>query len=197
MLRNRKDSFGLISILFHWVIALIFLGQIPLGYWMVRTNDFTLQFSLYQWHKSFGFLVLGLSVLRLVWKFANTRPNDPSTMGPLERATAHAAHVILYLSLFVIPLTGWAIASSSPLQIPTFMFNLVVIPPLPLGVSDSAEAFWTASHAYLAYFSAAVAVGHILAALHHHFWQRDAILTRMLNPHRKAPERQLTQEVKS
>ena len=197
MLRNNRDSFGLISILFHWVIALIFLGQIPLGYWMTRTSDFTLQFSLYQWHKSFGFLVLGLSALRLVWKFANTRPGDPATMGPLERVAAHGAHIVLYLSLFLIPLTGWAIASSSPLQIPTFMFNLVVIPPLPLTVSDSAEAFWTASHAYLAYFSAFVAVGHILAALHHHFWKRDTILVRMLNPHHKDRQQTLTQEVKS
>ncbi|CAN7484483.1 cytochrome b [Phyllobacterium sp. LjRoot231] len=197
MLRNSKDSFGLISILFHWIIALIFLGQIVLGYLMVRVSDFTLQFNLYQWHKSFGFLVLGLSALRLLWKFASTRPSDPATMSHLERVAAHGAHIVLYLSLFLIPLTGWAIASSSPLQIPTFMFNLVVIPPLPLTVSDSAEAFWTASHAYLAYFSAFVAVCHILAALHHHFWKRDAILTRMLNPHRKVPEQTLTQEVKS
>ena len=84
MLRNNRDSFGLVSILFHWIIGLIFLGQIPLGYLMVRVSDFTLQFSLYQWHKSFGFLVLGLSALRLVWKFANPRPRDPRTMGPLN-----------------------------------------------------------------------------------------------------------------
>ncbi|TXR47100.1 cytochrome b [Phyllobacterium endophyticum] len=195
MLRNSRDSFGLISILFHWIIALIFIGQIPLGYWMVRTSDFALQFSLYQWHKSFGFLVLGLSALRLVWKFANTRPADPSAMATWERIGSHAAHVLLYLSLFAIPLTGWAIASSSPLQIPSFMFNFVVIPPLPLTISDSAEAFWTASHAWLAYVSAVVAACHILAALHHHFWKRDSILTRMLDPRRKAPERAPTQDV--
>ena len=182
MLRNSRDSFGLISILFHWIIAVIFLGQIVLGYLMVRVSDFTLQFNLYQWHKSFGFLVLGLSALRLVWKAVNARPRDPETLGPIERRAAHGAHVLLYLSLFIVPLTGWAVASSSPLKIPTFMFDLVVIPSLPLAVSDSAEAFWSASHAWLAYLSAAVAVAHILAALHHHFWKRDIILMRMLTP---------------
>jgi cytochrome b561 len=182
MLRNSKESFGLISILFHWIIGLIFIGQIALGYLMVRVSDFTLQFNLYQWHKSFGFLILGLSVLRLLWKSANLRPRDPATLSPLERVAAHGAHVILYLSLFVVPLTGWAIASSSPLRIPTFMFDLVVIPSLPLAISDSAEAFWSASHAWLAYLSAAVAMLHILAALHHHFWKRDTILLRMLAP---------------
>ena len=182
MLRNSRESFGLVSILFHWVIGLIFLGQIALGYLMVRVSDFTLQFSLYQWHKSFGFLVLGLSALRLLWKLANPRPRDPEHMNSLERVAAHAAHVILYLSLFIVPLTGWAVASSSPLQIPTFMFNLVVIPQLPITISDAAEAFWAASHAWLAYLSAVVAAGHILAALHHHFWKRDTILMRMLSP---------------
>lgn len=182
MLRNSRNSFGLVSILFHWIIGLIFLGQIVLGYLMVRVSDFTLQFSLYQWHKSFGFLVLGLSAFRLLWKIANPRPQDPESMSSLERTAAHAAHGILYLSLFIVPLTGWAVASSSPLQIPTFMFNLVVIPHLPLTISDSAEAFWTAGHAWLAYLSAIVAAGHILAALHHHFWKRDSILMRILSP---------------
>lgn len=182
MLRNSRDSFGLVSILFHWIIGLIFLGQIVLGYLMVRVADFTLQFSLYQWHKSFGFLILGLSAFRLLWKAANPRPQDPENMSALERVAAHGAHVILYLSLFIVPLTGWAVASSSPLQIPTFMFNLVVIPQLPMTISDSAEAFWAASHAWLAYLSALVAVAHILAALHHHFWKRDTILMRMLSP---------------
>lgn len=182
MLRNSRESYGLVSIAFHWIIGLIFLGQIVLGYLMVRTSNFTLQFSLYQWHKSFGFLILGLSICRLLWKVANPRPRDPETMSSLERMAAHGAHITLYLSLFIVPLTGWAVASSSPLQIPTFMFNLVVIPQLPITISDSAEAFWTASHAWLAYLSAFVAVAHILAALHHHFWKRDTILMRMLSP---------------
>lgn len=182
MLRNSKDSFGLISILFHWIIALIFLGQILLGYLMSRVSDFTLQFSLFQWHKSFGFLVLGLSALRLLWSAASVRPSSLAGLSNIERLGARTAHLILYAALFIVPLTGWAIASSSPLLIPTYMFNLVVIPSLPLPVSDSAEAFWTASHAYLAYFSAAVAICHILAALHHHFWKKDATLTGMLRP---------------
>ncbi|EJN06570.1 cytochrome b [Phyllobacterium sp. YR531] len=189
MLRNSKDSFGLISILFHWIIALIFLGQILLGYLMSRVSDFTLQFSLFQWHKSFGFLVLGLSAVRLLWKAASVSPSNPESMTTIERVGSRIVHAALYGALFIVPLTGWAIASSSPLLIPTYMFNLVVIPSLPLQVSDNAEAFWTASHAYLAYFSATIAALHILAALHHHFWKKDAILTRMLRPSPAPAER--------
>ncbi len=183
MLRNNAESYGLVTILFHWIIAVIFIGQILLGYLMVRTSDFALQFSLFQWHKSFGFLILGLSAFRLVWRMANPRPRDPLDMSRIERLAAHMAHGVLYLALFLVPLTGWALASSSPLQIPSFAFNLVVIPPLPLTISDQAEAFWTASHAWLAYLSTFVAAAHILAALHHHFWKKDAVLRRMLGWH--------------
>ncbi|RZS83996.1 cytochrome b561 [Phyllobacterium myrsinacearum] len=189
MLRNDAESYGVVTILFHWIIAVIFLGEILLGYLMVRTGNYALQFSLFQWHKSFGFLILLLSGLRLLWRMVNPRPHPSDGISRIERAAAHAAHGFLYLALFVIPLTGWAVASSSPLQIPTYAFNLVVIPPLPLAISDQAEAFWTMSHAWLAYLSAIVATAHILAALHHHFWKKDAVLLRMLGARRPAPVR--------
>ncbi|MBA8880687.1 cytochrome b [Phyllobacterium myrsinacearum] len=186
MLRNDTESYGLLAILFHWIIAAIFMGQILLGYLMVRTSDFALQFSLFQWHKSFGFLILVLSGVRLLWRMANPRPRDIAGMSRMERSAAHLTHGVLYLALFLIPLTGWALASSSPLQIPTFAFNLIVIPPLPLTISDQAEAFWTASHAWLAYISSLVAAAHMSAALHHHFWKKDAVLRRMLSWHSRA-----------
>jgi cytochrome b561 len=189
MLRNDAESYGVVTILFHWIIAAIFLGQILLGYMMVRTGNYALQFSLFQWHKSLGFLILLLSGVRLLWRMANPRPRAPDSMSRIERAAAHVAHAFLYIALFVIPLTGWALASSSPLQIPTYAFNLVVIPPLPLTISDQAEAFWTASHAWLAYLSAIVAAAHILAAMHHHFWKKDTVLLRMLGARRPAPVR--------
>lgn len=189
MLRNDAESYGVVTIVFHWIIAAIFLGQILLGYLMVRTGNFTLQFGLFQWHKSLGFLILLLSGLRLLWRLANPRPRPPDGMSRMERAAAHVAHGLLYLALLVIPLTGWAVASSSPLQIPTYAFNLVVIPPLPLAISDQAEAFWTSSHAWLAYLSAIVATAHIVAALHHHFWKKDTVLLRMLGAHRPASAR--------
>ncbi|QND53034.1 cytochrome b [Phyllobacterium sp. 628] len=197
MLRNDAQSYGVVTILFHWIIALIFIGQMLLGYLMVRTSDFALQFNLFQWHKSFGFMILALSGLRVLWRMANPRPRDPDGMGYLERLAAHVAHGLLYLALFLVPLTGWAIASSSPLQIPTYAFNLIVIPPLPLAISDQAEAFWTVSHAYLAYLSAFVATAHMLAALHHHFWKKDAVLLRMLGWYSTAHDRQHAEQLRS
>lgn len=73
--RNTAASFGLVTIAFHWAIAVLFLAQLGLGYWMSRDNiDPVLQFDLFQYHKSIGFLVLTLAVPRLLWSLFSRRP---------------------------------------------------------------------------------------------------------------------------
>src|SRR5689334_18591859 len=75
MIRNGRTDFGLATRLLHWVIALLILGLVALGFVMVRVAiDPALQFSLYQWHKSFGLTAFGLALLRLLWRLADRMP---------------------------------------------------------------------------------------------------------------------------
>jgi cytochrome b561 len=180
LLRNNDTHYGSAAILLHWVIAALFIGQIALGWLMLKDSDPARQFWLFQWHRSFGFLVLTLSLLRLVWALSGTKPRAPDTLAAWEKLAARGAHVLLYALLIAVPFSGWAIASTSPLQIPSFAFNLLVIPHLPMAVSETAERFWADVHAYLAYLAAVVAGGHMTAALRHHFILRDNVLRRML-----------------
>lgn len=180
MLRNTRGSYGVGTIAFHWTVALLFFGQIALGYFMQAVADRPrLQFNLFQWHKSFGFLVLALALLRVAWAFSGTRPL-PVAGGPRwEAAVARLAHRLLLALTVAVPLAGWAIASTSPLRIPSFVFDLIVVPDLPLARSDAMEAFWSQTHALLAYGAGLLALAHAGAALHHHFLRRDATLMRM------------------
>ena len=66
--------------------------------------------------------------------------------------------------------------------LPSVPFDLFVMPNLPLGASDGAEAFWSAAHGWLAWAGMALAALHILAALRHHFVLRDGVLRRMITP---------------
>ncbi|WP_244630486.1 cytochrome b [Nitratireductor aestuarii] len=182
MWRNSEDGYGLVAILFHWIGAFLVIGLLVLGYGMVRTSDMLLQFNLYQWHKSLGFLALILVTLRLVWRMANPKPRELPELLPLEHLAARSAHRALYLIQVLVPLAGWAVASVSPLAIPTFFFNLVVIPHLPMSASDEAETFWATVHASLAYAAAVLIAGHVAAALLHHFAARDDTLRRMVRP---------------
>lgn len=185
MLRNSEEGYGLVAIILHWTMAVLFFGLLTLGYIMVRVEDLGLQFQLYQWHKSFGFLALALAGLRLLWGIAGRRPREPESLGPLERKAALLAHILLYAALVAVPLTGWAVASATPLDIPSFAFNLFVIPHLPMAKSITAEEFWSRWHAVLGYTAGALAGGHALAALRHHFILKDEILVRMIWPGRK------------
>lgn len=182
MLRNTVRSWGLISVLFHWIMAALFLGQFALGWYMQGMKDLVAQYNLYQWHKSFGFTILGLAVLRLLWALTSKRPALPDTMPEGEKKLALGTHAVLYFALLVLPLTGWAIVSTSPLPIATWYFGLFVIPSLPLGISMHSEQIWSSIHGFLAYAAIFLAAVHILAALRHHFHHHDATLIRMLRP---------------
>lgn len=182
MLRNGNETFGLVTILFHWIIAVLFIGQLVLGVTTQWVHSMALQFVLIQWHKSFGFLLLGLSVLRLAWAGTQTRPRAVATLGKAERYAAWVVQSLLYLLLLALPMAGWALVSSSTLDVPSFAFNLVIVPDLPLARSEASESFWRGVHLWLAYGTAALVVGHMGAAFRHHFWLGDDVLKRMLRP---------------
>jgi cytochrome b561 len=184
MLRNTDTSWGLVAILFHWIMAALFAGQFALGWYMQGVRSLADQYVLYQWHKSFGFLILGLAGLRLLWAVTSRRPVLPVEMPPAERMLARASHVTLYLALLVVPLTGWAVVSTSPLPIATWIFGLFVMPSLPLGVSLHAEQIWSSLHGFLAYAAVFLACVHALAAIRHHVKMKDGVLLRMIWPQR-------------
>ena len=55
-------------------MAVLFLGQFGLGWYMQGARDLMAQYNLYQWHKSFGFLILGLAAIRILWAVTSRRP---------------------------------------------------------------------------------------------------------------------------
>ena len=181
MPQSRAERYDPLTIGLHWLIAVLILGLIVLGFVMTRSSiGSALQFSLFQWHKSFGMLALLLAAIRLLHSLLLVRLAPVAGMSRFEHLSAKAMHHVLLLLAVLVPLAGWLIASVSPLEIPTFAFNLVVIPHLPLPKSDAAEALWTTVHAVLAYLVLALVALHSGAALFHHYRRRDDVLKRML-----------------
>ncbi|MBK5950732.1 cytochrome b [Rhodobium orientis] len=186
MLRNTTSGYGLVAIALHWLIAAMIVAMIVVGMYMsgLELTDPN-KFQLYQLHKSFGLTLLGLVVVRLLWRFANPAPRLPATLPDWQKAGAHLTHLALYLLLIAMPLSGWLMVSASTLGIPTLYFNLFQVPHLPvpgfLGEPAVAEATLKEVHEALAYLLIVVVVLHIAAALKHHFVDRDDILTRMVS----------------
>jgi cytochrome b561 len=186
MLRNTSTGYGAIAIAFHWAMAVLIIGMLALGIYMHElppTEQAT--FQLYQLHKSIGFVVLALAVVRLAWRLINPAPRLPSGMHPLEKLAAHLGHIGIYLLIFAIPISGWFMVSASPWGIPTILFNVFPVPHLPipesLGSKDQAEGFFKLLHEYGAFLLIGLIVVHIAAALKHHFIARDETLKRMVS----------------
>ncbi|UCI19771.1 cytochrome b [Mesorhizobium sp. B2-1-8] len=184
---NTATRYGWATIVLHWLVGIIFIGQFMLGFVMVRTQSQRTAFELIQLHKSLGFLLLGLIILRIAWRLGNATPSLPPSVGALERHSAPLAHLALYAFQIALPLSGWALVSVSTLEIPSMPFNLFVMPNLPLAESDAAESdaaesFWASAHWHLAYAGIGLVALHVCAALRHHFLLRDSVLARMITP---------------
>ena len=174
-----------VAIVLHWLIALAILVQIGLGLAMTQLALSPMrQFQLYQLHKSVGITVLLLVLLRVLWRLGHRPPPLPTAMPAVERRAAEGTHLLLYTLLLGLPLTGWAVVSASPFNIPTVLYGIVPWPHLPVlpGLHDKApvEAVLKAIHAYGAWVLIAVLALHIGAALRHAFLLRDDVLWRML-----------------
>jgi cytochrome b561 len=98
-------------------------------------------------------------------------------MAAWERAAARLSHLLLYVLMIAMPVTGWIVNSAS--NVPLRIFWLI---PLPAIVApDELTADLAAGvHGGLAALLALVLVAHIAAALRHHFVKRNTVLERML-----------------
>jgi cytochrome b561 len=153
-------------------------------------------FALYQWHKSFGFVVLALAGLRLAWRVANPSPRLPDGMAWYEQLAAKLGHAGLYAVMLLLPLSGWLMVSASPWGIPTVLFGSIPVPHLPvpaqLGDKAAAEATLKGVHELLSNLLLVLVLLHVAAALKHHFINRDGVLLRMFSTRPAAADGQGT-----
>jgi len=173
-----------VAILLHWTIALGILALIAIGLAMTHLGLAPMQkFELYQLHKSIGVTVLLAVLLRILWRLTHRPPPLPA-MPPLERAAAEGTHALLYVLMLVIPLSGWALVSVSPFNLPTVLYGLVPWPHLPvlpdLPNKGQVEAVAKFIHGKLAWMLAALIALHAAAALRHQFVLRNGVLDRIL-----------------
>ncbi|WAT18699.1 cytochrome b/b6 domain-containing protein [Aurantiacibacter sp. MUD11] len=160
------------AIVLHWLIALALAGEIALGFAMPKDAS---GFAEYQLHKSIGMTILALSLLRLGWRFTHARPAPIE--GGVTGMLAGAVHVGFYVFMIAMPLTGWALVSSDPIDVPTVLFGVVPLPHLPIGEAWNELA--EEAHEWLAWGGLALFALHVIGALRHHFLIKDGLLARM------------------
>lgn len=164
----------------HWLMALLLFGLLALGFYMQDLPLSPQKLQLYSWHKWAGVTVFLLVLFRLAWRVTHRPPLLPDHMPKVMQFAAHAGHALLYGLMIAIPLSGWLMSSAKGFQ--TVWFGVLPIPDL-VGKNKELGDLLQSVHENLNLLFVAVIVGHIGAALKHHFIDKDDILTRMLPAH--------------
>jgi len=182
-LRNSRRHYGSVSILLHWVMALLIVGLFILGLYMTGLGYYDPWYvAAPNLHRSVGLVVLLLLVIRLLWRLFNPLPEPLGHDPRILQRLAEWVHRLLYLLLFAIAISGYLISTADGRGIEVFGFFTV---PALLPAIDHMEDVAGDIHYLLAIIMMALVGLHSLAALKHHFLDRDSTLTRMLGIHRR------------
>jgi len=164
----------------HWIIALMILIMIPIGFYMVdrgeKTNFDALTNTLYTNHKTFGFVVLMLVALRIVIRRRRGVPAPVSTLTPFERFASEAVHRALYGLMIVVPLLGWAGVSAYPAR--GILFGLSLPPIAP--VNETLAKVLLELHGWAALAMVALIAAHFGGAMMHMIVKKDGVVRRMM-----------------
>jgi cytochrome b561 len=176
--RNRNDRYGLIAILLHWGTALAVVVLFSLGLWMTSLDYYHPWYrSAPDIHRAIGVLLAIIVVLRLVWRLREGTPDPDPGHSLAERHISRFVHGLLYALLLLTALAGYLISTADGR--PVDVFGLFSVPATIQGLANQEDIAGTA-HLALAIALVSVAGIHALAALKHHFLDRDRTLLRML-----------------
>lgn len=172
------QKFSISMRLLHWLSALLVVGLFGVGLWMRSLSYYD---PLYQvlpfWHKSVGFLLLFLILIRLFVRVVTTQPAPLPSHQAWERTLARGTHWLLYGLMFGLFISGYLIATAD--NRPASFFGWFDIPVLITAV-DNQEDIAGLIHEYCAWSLIGLSALHAVAAIKHHFLDKDATLKRML-----------------
>jgi cytochrome b561 len=184
---TQPGRYTRLAMLFHWLIAALITANV-LMIWVVDYLPDHFERPIIDTHKSIGITVLGLAIMRLLWRLTHPAPALPASYKKWERVAAHSAHIALYLLIFCLPLSGW-IHDSAWKGAPTHPLNLFgFIPWFRIGpivhqdpqTKEYIHSLFSQIHTSLAYVLYAMFAVHVAGALKHQFLDKQPELQRML-----------------
>ena len=186
MRENTEARWGSVQIGLHWTIAaLVLLVQVPAGITMVSVDPGAVQDVGYNIHKTNGIVIFLLAIVRLGWRWAHPVPFLPNDMPLWQARAARITHALLYIVLFLMPITGFLYTAMGGFPVPFFgLYDLARLVPENKPV---AEVFKYA-HLTLQYVLYLTVLLHVAGALQHHLVRKDFVLRRMLSSTAPLPE---------
>lgn len=180
-MRDKASEYGWVSKSLHWLVAILILGMLTVGFVMESLPKTPLKWWLYDMHKSFGLTVLALMMLRLGWRIFYPIPQLPEWLPCWQKFAARMTHAALFLFGLAMPLSGWMMSVASD-HTPQW-FGLFVA-SLPIPKSKLIANFAHTTHGLLAWCFCGLILLHTSAAFWHGLGQ-DGMIWRMLGRPKK------------
>src|SRR5258708_25598049 len=126
--KNTTNHYGVVTIFLHWLMAVLIIGLLALGVYMVDMPDvgFNIhKIKLIFLHKELGIGVLVLATVRFMWRLSNIVPRL-SQIPQWQKIAARAVHLAFYGFMFAMQITGWLMSSAA--GIPVTFLGWIVLP---------------------------------------------------------------------
>ncbi|MEL6839519.1 MAG: cytochrome b [Pseudomonadota bacterium] len=186
-LTNTSERYGAFTKIFHWAIVVLFAWQYFSGNVMtgMERGDIVAglnQNNYYNWHKSIGLVALAIATFRLLNRYMGQLPSWAPTLTTSEKTFIHRAEQVLYLAMFVMPISGYFYVMAGGFGVHLFEVWRM---PNPIGKVESIAFVAKWIHIVSGYVLAAAVLGHLFVVFRHQFVMKDGLLRRML-PQRKS-----------
>jgi len=176
MIKNTSNTYGSISRLFHWIIGIMIIIMLCVGFYMTDLAPSDQKWEIYGMHKATGVILLVLVILRMSWRLINIIPDLPNTMPTLHSVGYKLGVKLQYLFMFLMPSSGILMSLFAGKDIPIYgIFTIKAF--------EANKDLSTVCHTIHEYSSIALACAiglHVSMALYHHFVVKDRLLMRMI-----------------
>jgi cytochrome b561 len=178
MAATERTRYDTVAMWLHWLTAFLIIFMLVFGEdLMNRWHPDPFNASV---HASIGATILMLSLIRLMWRMRRPSPPLPETMRLWEIALSKVTHIIFYIMMMGLPISGWLAFSDTVEKHPGFagtsFFGLLPVVEVPAAVGLPFDGI----HSLGSNFMIALISLHVLAALKHQFIDKDHLLRRMV-----------------
>lgn len=181
-----QSRYNGVAIAFHWLVGLLIVVNVGLAWaWPVAPDEAVR--PLINNHKAIGVTVLGLVIMRFLWRWTHPVPPLPAHHKPWEKRAAHWVHILLYVIMFALPLSGWIMDSAweKAAEVPMPYFGLFDFPrigfimDMDAATRKSLHDSFGEAHEISGKILYLLFILHVGGALKHQFIDKDRELARM------------------
>ncbi len=175
-LRNTETAYGWVTIILHWLMALLVFAMFGLGLYMVELTYVDAWYKAAPaLHISAGVILMLLFIVRLLWRLSNPVPEIYGQS--FEKVMGLLVHRLHYIFMFILMLSGYLMATADGRGIAVFTWFEV---PALWNIEQASAVFLGKAHRVLAWAFMGFVALHTAAAFKHHFLDKDRTLLRML-----------------